>query len=67
MPRTRHLYIFKCFKGHQTEKTMPLGTPLENQDEVVCSECLKNNILATAYVVFICPEPKSKENGGSRP
>jgi hypothetical protein len=65
MGRTRHLFIFKCSKGHETEKIFPLGTRLEDYDETTCAECLKTNVVARAFVVFICPA-REKTDGGSR-
>jgi hypothetical protein len=61
MPRTRHLFRFKCANGHVTEKSFPLGTRLEDEDETTCVECLKRGILKPAYVIFIEPEPKEKK------
>jgi hypothetical protein len=67
MAATRNLYLFKCPKGHQTEATYPLGARIEDIDETTCAECLKTGVLTTAYIVFICPTPKGRTNGGSRP
>lgn len=63
MGATRHLWVFKCEAGHKTEKSMPLGTGIDGKDAITCSECLKENQLKIAYIVFICPEPKRKDNG----
>lgn len=65
MSSTRHLYLFKCPKGHKTEKAYPLGTRLDDIDETTCAECMKNHVVMTAYVVFICPL-KDKSNDGIR-
>lgn len=64
MARTKNLWIFKCAKGHKIETLYPLGTPIEDVDETTCAECLKTGAVERAYVVFICPAPKEKKDGG---
>jgi hypothetical protein len=65
MSSARHLYVFKCVKGHKTEKAYPLDTRLDDIDETTCAECLKNYEVTTAYVVFIYPLT-DKNNDGTR-
>lgn len=52
MGATRNLYTYKCWKGHVTEKSFPLGTRYDDEDELTCLECLKQNEVKTAYLVF---------------
>lgn len=58
MTAARNVFQFKCKHGHLTEKTFALGTRVDDEDETTCSECLKKNILESAYVVSIRPTKK---------
>jgi hypothetical protein len=57
MSGIKHLYTFKCQKGHVIVKMFPPGTRLDEHDEETCAECLKANELKTAYVIYVEPKP----------
>jgi len=52
MGATRSLFKYKCEKGHLTTKTFPLGTRINDYDETTCKECLDQQEVKTAYIVF---------------
>lgn len=52
MSATRRIFSYKCKKGHLTTKTFPLGTRFDDNDETECAECLKQDVLETAYLVY---------------
>jgi hypothetical protein len=53
MGRPRRVFTFRCGKGHQFDRPFPLNVKLEDEDETTCEECLKTQVLETAYVVDI--------------
>ena len=61
MSGIKHLYTFKCLKGHVTAKMFPPGTRLDDHDETTCTECLKANEVKTAYVIFVESKPEKKK------
>jgi hypothetical protein len=61
MARIRHLFIFKCAKGHVMQKTYPLGTRFDDYDETTCLECLKKIGLRPSYLIFAEPVPDKEQ------
>jgi hypothetical protein len=53
MSATRKLFQYKCKGGHLTEKSSPLGTRHDDNDETACLTCLKADILETAYLIYV--------------
>jgi len=51
MAATRRRFIFKCAKGHLTQKFFMLGVSIEDYDETTCEECLKGMEVRPAYIV----------------
>jgi hypothetical protein len=52
MSATRRLFTYKCRKGHVSEQQFPLGTRLDDHDEIACSQCIvKSDALEPAYLV----------------
>jgi len=65
MGATRRRFIFKCAKGHITQKTFMLGTRIDDYDETTCEACLKNLEVRPAYIVFAdFTSTGAKSNGG---
>jgi hypothetical protein len=66
MGKTRSLFIYKCTRGHVTERTFPLGTKYDGEDETTCMPCLDSGDLNTAYLVWAEPtSAREKRNGKS--
>lgn len=55
MGKTRSLFIYKCARGHVTERTFPLRTKYDGEDETTCMTCLDSGDLNTAYLVWAEP------------
>lgn len=55
MGKTGNLFTYKCLKGHLTEKTYPLGTRYDDEDETTCLKCLEQQNVTVAYLIFAKP------------
>jgi hypothetical protein len=53
MAGTRRVFVFKCSKGHITEKFFMLGTRIDDYDETTCIECLGAQEVRPAYVISV--------------
>lgn len=53
MAATRRMFAYKCSKGHLTSATFPLGTRMDDFDERPCTECIKVDVLETAYLIYV--------------
>lgn len=55
MGKTRSLFLYKCVRGHLTEKTFPLGTRYDEYDETTCLKCLEQHDVKAAYLIYAKP------------
>jgi hypothetical protein len=68
MGTTKQRFIFKCAKGHITQKLFMLGTKIDEYDETTCDECLKSLEVRPAYVVSVdFTSTGAKSNGRHDP
>lgn len=52
MAATQRLFIYKCIKGHVTQKLFPLGTRFDTSDEITCVQCFDSGEFQKAYLVY---------------